>query len=143
MTAPANLNVLRAFEAAARHRSFSAAATELNVTPAAVGHQVRNLESWLGVALFTRATSTSHGLRINNSAAVLQAAMNGQGIALARSVMVKDDLDAGRLIRPLANSGLDCPLTQAYYVVYRAESGDLPKVQAFRDWLLAEAASEV
>lgn len=303
MTTPAHLNALRAFEAAARHQSFSAAATELSVTPAAVGQQVRNLESWLGVALFTRAASgaarlvltdaaraalpdiregferlglglarmkdagmhaeltitvspafaskwllprierfqqaypelnvlldtnsrsvdfqaermdigvrygsgrwpglsavqlmsevifpvcspdypllesgqipvdalprctlihdltmashgdyptwrmwldasgfsyvrNDHGLRINNSAAVLQAAMDGQGLALARSVMVKDDLDAGRLIRPFPDRGLDCTLTQAYYAVYRPESGELPKVQAFRDWLLAEA----
>lgn len=303
MTTPAYLNALRAFDAAARHQSFSAAAVELNVTPAAVGQQVRNLEAWLGIALFTRAGSgsarlvltdaaraalpdiregferlslglarlkdasvhagltitvspafaskwllprierfqqaypdldvlldtnsrsvdfqvervdvgvrygagnwpgltaahlmdevmfpvcapdygllengrlppevlprctlihdhsmanspdyptwrmwldasgypqikTDHGLRINNSAAVLQAAIDGQGLALARSVMVKDDLDAGRLIRPFADKGLDCSLTQAYYVVYRPECGELPKVQAFRDWLLAEA----
>lgn len=303
MATPAYLNALRAFEAAARHQSFSAAAAELNVTPAAVGQQVRNLESWLGIALFTRAASggarlvltdaaraalpdiregferlglglarlkdagvhaeltitvspafaskwllprierfqqaypdlnvlldtnsrsvdfqaeridvgvrygsgswpglsavrlmdevifpvcspnypllksgrlpadalsrctlihdlsmanygdyptwrmwldasgfnhvkSDHGLRINNSAAVLQAAMEGQGLALARSVMVKEDLNAGHLIRPFADKGLDCPLTQAYYVVYRPENGELPKVQAFRDWLLTEA----
>jgi LysR family glycine cleavage system transcriptional activator len=83
---------------------------------------------------------TDHGLRINNSAAVLQATIDGQGLALARSVMVKDDLEAGRLIRPFADKGLDCPLTQAYYVVCRPESGELPKVQAFRDWLLSEVA---
>ncbi|AKJ96558.1 MULTISPECIES: transcriptional regulator GcvA [Pseudomonas] len=303
MTSPAYLNALRAFEAAARHQSFSAAAAELNVTPAAVGQQVRNLESWLGIALFMRSSSGSarlmltdaaraalpdiregfdrlsiglarlkdasvhagltvtvspafaskwllprierfqhayptldvlldtnarsvdfqveqidvgvrygagkwpgltavhlmdevifpvcspdfplleggrlaadalaqctlihdlsmandrdyptwrmwldasgfnqiksdHGLRINNSASVLQAAIDGQGLALARSVMVRDDLAAGRLIRPFADKGLDCPLTQAYYAVYRPECSELPKVQAFRDWLLAEA----
>ncbi|MFR0687821.1 transcriptional regulator GcvA [Enterobacterales bacterium AE_CKDN230030158-1A_HGKHYDSX7] len=303
MTTPAYLNALRAFEAAARHQSFSSAAAELNVTPAAVGQQVRHLESWLGVALFNRAASGSarlqltevaraalpdiregferltlglsrlrdagvnagltiavspafaskwllpriesfqqdypeldvlldtnarsvdfqveridvgvrygrgqwpgltavklmeetifpvcapdfpllkggklstraleratlihdlsmahdadfptwrrwldaagytqvqgsHGLRINNSAAVLQAAMDGQGLALARSVMVRDDLASGRLVRPFADKGLECPLTQAYYVVYRPECAELPKVRAFRDWLLAEA----
>ncbi|HGM5581481.1 TPA: transcriptional regulator GcvA [Pseudomonas putida] len=305
MTTPAYLNALRAFEAAARHQSFSAAAAELNVTPAAVGQQVRNLEAWLGIALFIRAGSGSarlvltdvaraalpdirdgferltvglarlkdasvhaqltvtvspafaskwllprierfqqaypdmdvlldtsarsldfqveridvgvrygagkwpglaavhlmdevmfpvcspdyplledgrltpealsrstlihdqtmardadyptwrmwldasglgwiksdHGLRINNSAAVLQAAMDGQGLALARSVMVRDDLAAGRLIRPFADKGLDCPLTQAYFVVYRPENAGLAKVQAFRDWLLEQARS--
>lgn len=39
------LNQLRAFEAAARHRSFKRAAQELSVTPAAVSHQVRELET--------------------------------------------------------------------------------------------------
>jgi len=297
------LNALRAFEAAARHRSFSAAAAELNVTPAAVGQQVRNLEGWLGLALFHRtvtgaarlvltdqakaalpdiragfmlvsrglarlqdaqigsglavtvspafaskwllprierfqqahptldvlldtnarsvdfltervdigvrygagkwtglvaehlmdevmfpvcapnyplledgrlppnahvrctlihdlsmardpdyptwrrwldvaghtAIKAEHGLRINDSAAVLQAAIDGQGLALARSVMVKDDLETGRLIRPFPNLGLEWPLTQAYYVVYRHECAELGKVQAFRNWLQAEA----
>ncbi|MGQ2993661.1 LysR family transcriptional regulator [Variovorax sp.] len=42
------LNALKAFEAAARHQSFSAAAEELSITPAAVGQLVRSLESWLG-----------------------------------------------------------------------------------------------
>ena len=48
------LNALRAFETAARHLSFTRAAAELNVTPAAVGHQVRALEDLLRVPLFRR-----------------------------------------------------------------------------------------
>ncbi|THF25806.1 transcriptional regulator GcvA [Pseudomonas atacamensis] len=303
MSMPAYLNALRAFEAAARHQSFSAAAAELNVTPAAVGQQVRNLETWLGIPLFSRSgrgtsrlvltevasaalpdirdgferlsvglarlkdasmhagltvtvspafaakwllprierfqnlhpqmdvlldtnsrsvdflveridvgvrygsgqwpglkaihfmdetlfpvcspnypllkngqiadksleactlihdlsmahnpdyptwrrwldasghpdINADHGLRINNSAAVLQAVIEGQGLALARSVMVREDLAAGRLIRPFDDQGLNCPLTQAYFIVYRPECEDLAKIQAFRDWLLAEA----
>jgi LysR family glycine cleavage system transcriptional activator len=50
------LNALRAFEAAGRHLSFSRAAAELNVTPAAVSHQVKALEDLLGVPLFRRMT---------------------------------------------------------------------------------------
>lgn len=50
------LNALRAFEAAARHLSFSKAADELNVTPAAVSHQVKSLEEWAGGPLFRRLT---------------------------------------------------------------------------------------
>ncbi len=49
-----SLNWLRAFEAAARHTSFAKAAEELNVTPAAISQQVKQLEDWLGIALFTR-----------------------------------------------------------------------------------------
>lgn len=48
------LNSLRAFEAAARHSSFTRAAIELNVTPAALGHQVKALEERLGAPLFHR-----------------------------------------------------------------------------------------
>lgn len=48
------LNALRAFEAAARHLSFKAAALELHVTQAAVSHHIRSLEEHLGVALFHR-----------------------------------------------------------------------------------------
>lgn len=48
------LNALRAFEVAARLGGFTGAADELHVTPAAVSHQVKTLESYLGIALFKR-----------------------------------------------------------------------------------------
>ena len=48
------LSALRAFEAAARLKSFSKAAEELNVTPAAISHQIHALEQDLGVQLFRR-----------------------------------------------------------------------------------------
>ncbi len=50
------LNALRAFEAAARHLSFTKAAEELHVTPAAISHQVKALEEQLGLPLFRRLT---------------------------------------------------------------------------------------
>jgi LysR family glycine cleavage system transcriptional activator len=52
---PVHLNALRAFEAAARHSSFVAAAEELSVTPSAISQQVRTLEDYLGIRLFVRA----------------------------------------------------------------------------------------
>ena len=51
-----SLNALRAFEVAARHLSFKAAADELHVSQSAVSHQVKALENYLGVALFDRKT---------------------------------------------------------------------------------------
>lgn len=48
------LNALRAFEAAARLMSFSKAAEELSITPSAISHQIRGLESYLGLRLFRR-----------------------------------------------------------------------------------------
>ncbi len=50
------LNALRAFEAGARHLSFTKAGEELHVTQAAVSHQVKLLEEDLGVTLFRRMT---------------------------------------------------------------------------------------
>ncbi|BDU22208.1 hypothetical protein DYGSA30_36650 [Dyella sp. GSA-30] len=76
-------------------------------------------------------------MKINNSAAVLQAAIEGHGVALARSVMASDDLVAGRLIRLFPKVAFASPL--AYYVIYRAERAALPRLVAFRDWLLGEA----
>ena len=82
--------------------------------------------------------ATGRGMRINNSAAVLQAAIDGHGVALARSVMVRDDLAAGRLVRLFPEITFASPL--AYYIVYRDECSGLAKLMAFRDWLLKEAA---
>jgi LysR family glycine cleavage system transcriptional activator len=48
------LNALKAFEAAARHGSFTLAAAELNVTHAAISRHIRELEGWLGTKLFVR-----------------------------------------------------------------------------------------
>ncbi|MBI0329973.1 transcriptional regulator GcvA [Burkholderia plantarii] len=302
MKTPVFLNALRALEASARHQSFSAAAAELNVTPAAVGQLVRSLEDWLGAPLFHRGTSgrarlvptdtaeralpdlragferlslglnrlregttagvltvavspafaakwllprierfhaqcpetdirldtnlkpvdfvvhgidigvrygrgswaglvaeklmdeqvfpvaspgwlakhgalasprelagkplihdlsvdthagfaswqawlehagvgqvaARRGMQVNNSAAVLQAAIDGHGIALARSVMAADDVAAGRLV-PLFPE-IRHASALAYYVVYRADCATLPKLAKFREWLMREAA---
>ncbi len=81
---------------------------------------------------------TRRGLRINNSAAVLQAAIDGQGVALARSILVRDDLASGRLVRLFPEIEFESAL--AYYVVYRPECAAAPKLVAFRDWLAGEAS---
>jgi LysR family transcriptional regulator, glycine cleavage system transcriptional activator len=61
------LNALRVFEAAGRHLSFTRAAEELNVTQAAVSHQIKSLEAWLRTPLFKRLNRalmlTEHGQR--------------------------------------------------------------------------------
>lgn len=60
------LNALRVYDAAARHLSFTKAADELAVTPAAVGQQIRALEDMLGVVLFRR---TAKGLELTEEGA--------------------------------------------------------------------------
>ena len=94
-------------------------------------------DAWLQTAGVTDVTTT-RGMKINNSAAVLQAAIDGHGVALARSVMAHDDLATGRLVRLFPEITFASPL--AYFVVYRAECSSLPRLVAFRDWLLKEAA---
>ena len=93
-------------------------------------------EAWLRNAGVTD-TAVTRGMKINNSAAILQAAAEGRGVALARSVMARDDLAAGRLVRLFPDVTFVSAL--AYYMVYRPESAVLPKLTAFRDWLLGEA----
>ena len=62
------LSALRAFESAARHMSFSKAATELHVTPAAISHQIHALEEDLGIRLFHR---MNRSIELTASAKVL------------------------------------------------------------------------
>lgn len=64
------LNAIRAFEATARHLSFSAAGEELHVTHPAISHQIRRLEEWLGVALFHR---DARKVRLTDAGLALQA----------------------------------------------------------------------
>lgn len=80
----------------------------------------------------------ARGMQVNNSAAVLQATIDGHGIALARSVMAHDDIAAGRLVRLFPELTVASEL--GYYIVYRAECAPIQKVQAFREWLAEEAS---
>lgn len=95
-------------------------------------------DTWLERAGVTHVSAT-RGMKINNSAAVLQAAIDGRGIALGSDVMARDDLASGHLVRLFPEITLTSPL--AYYVVYRTEYAGLPRLVAFRNWLLKEAAA--
>lgn len=77
------------------------------------------------------------GLRFNSTVLAIQAAVDGQGVALGRSVAVMEDLAAGRLIRPVEGSQ---PTRCGYHVLYAPGATVHAKVQAVRDWLFAEAA---
>ena len=59
---------LRTLEAAGRHLNFTRAADELGLTPAAVSHQIKEIEDQFGVELFTR---TSRTMRLTEAGAVL------------------------------------------------------------------------
>src|SRR3546814_9275688 len=70
---------------------------------------------------------------------VLQAAIDGLGVALGRSVLVADDLAAGRLVKPFP---LELPTSAAYHIACPEGTQDRPKVKAFRDWVMSEVARD-
>lgn len=93
MFASLPVTALRAFEAAARLRSFKAAAAELAVTPTAVSHQIKALERHAGVALFDR---VPQGVRLTDAGARLFASAHGALLDIAQT------LDA---LRPASAAG--------------------------------------
>jgi len=81
----------------------------------------------------------SRGPVLSEASMALDAAVDGQGVALARSALAAWDLIAGRLVRPFE---LALPLTYAYWIVCPKATANLPKIVTFRDWLLTEAAED-
>jgi LysR family glycine cleavage system transcriptional activator len=92
------LNALRAFEATARHLSFSKAAEELHVTPAALSHQIRGLEDLLGLKLFVR---RPRSIELTEAARLIQP---GIRTAFESMRVAIDQLDQGRKDRVLVVS---------------------------------------
>jgi len=79
------------------------------------------------------------GVTLNQASMAIDAAIAGQGIALARTALAVRDLLAERLVRPFAES-VEAPF--AYWVVCPASTADLPKISIFREWLLREAETD-
>ncbi len=80
----------------------------------------------------------TRGPRFNQSSLVIEAAVGGRGVALAKRALAQDDLDAGRLVAPMPDS---TAVDFAYSVVHPKLKGRLPQVKAFIGWLQTEAAS--
>jgi len=81
-----------------------------------------------------------HGPVLNRASMVIDAAINGQGIALARTTLAAWDLINGRLVRPFAEA---LRLSKTYWIVCPKATSNVPKIVTFRDWLLAEAAQDL
>lgn len=79
---------------------------------------------------------TGAGLTFDDAGLVLQAAIDGQGVALGRLTLAADDLRAGRLVRPFE---AELPNDYSYWLVYPRLTLERPEAVAFRNWLLAEA----
>ncbi len=90
---------------------------------------------WLRAA-GVRGVDARRGPRFSNAVLALQAALDGQGVALALRPLVAGDLAAGRLVVPFA---LSVPSPYAYFLVMPEAVARRPAVAAFRDWLLAAA----
>jgi LysR family glycine cleavage system transcriptional activator len=79
------------------------------------------------------------GIVFNQASMAIDAAVDGQGVALARSALAAGDLLSGRLVRPFALS-LEAPY--AYWIVCPRPTAELPKILVFRNWLLKEAEED-
>ena len=110
------LNALRVFDAAARHLSFTRAADELAVTPAAVGQQIRALEDVLGVVLFRR---TSKGLELTDEAR--------QGLDPLRDGFLKFEESVQAMQAGQASSSYTIAVPREFYAQWLA-----PRLAAFR-----------
>lgn len=80
------------------------------------------------------------GLQINGSASAIQAAIAGAGVAIGRTVLVRDDLASGRLVRPFGSSIDSGP---AYHLVWKAGALLSAPALAFREWLVAECKADL
>jgi LysR family glycine cleavage system transcriptional activator len=93
---------------------------------------------WLGKA-GVEGVDLKRGIVFNQASMAIDAAVDGQGIALARSALAAADLLSGRLVRPFTD-WLEAPY--AYWIVCPHSTAELPKISTFRDWLLKEAEDD-
>src|SRR6516164_8015567 len=98
----------------------------------------RDWSRWLVAAGHT-GEGLLHGPILNHASMLIDAAIDGQGIALARTTLAAFDLLAGRLVRPFRPA---IPLRNTYWIVCPKATRLLPKIVAFRDWLFEEVAAD-
>ncbi|HEX2115501.1 MAG TPA: transcriptional regulator GcvA [Alphaproteobacteria bacterium] len=98
-----------------------------------------NWSKWLEAAGVPNA-DVSHGPVLNRASMAIDAAVDGQGVALARTSLAAWDLINGRLVRPFP---IALRLSKMYWIVCPKATAALPKIAIFREWLLAEAAEDM
>ena len=77
---------------------------------------------------------------LNRASMLIDAAIDGQGIALARTALAAWDLINGRLVRPI---DVTLRMANTYWIVCPKAASSVPKIATLRKWLLAEAAEDV
>ena len=98
----------------------------------------RHWMKWLEAA-GVASNGLERGPIYNQAHMAIDAAIDGQGVALARTALAAWDLASGRLLRPFP---LALKAPYGYWIVCPKTTADLPKIKTFRDWLLAEAAAD-
>jgi len=98
----------------------------------------KNWSRWFDAAGVT-ATAVP-GPVLNRASMLIDAAVDGQGIALARTTLAAWDLINGRLVKPI---DVSLRLSNTYWIVGPKATSALPKIKVFREWLLAEAADDM
>jgi LysR family glycine cleavage system transcriptional activator len=93
---------------------------------------------WLRAAE-VRDVDPEPGCVFTDASLMLQAAVDGHGVALGRRSLVRRELAARRLCRPFA---LAIPTERAHYLVSSQHAAALPRVEAFRQWIFAEVARD-
>ncbi|RWF69227.1 MAG: LysR family transcriptional regulator [Mesorhizobium sp.] len=95
-------------------------------------------QEWFALAgLPAEELASRPGTSMGAQAYEANAAMAGQGVAIVTSALFKNELADGRLIQPFDLVGDD---GHAYWLVYPTARRNVPKIRAFRDWILAEIA---
>jgi LysR family glycine cleavage system transcriptional activator len=81
----------------------------------------------------------AHGPALNRASMLVDAAVDGQGVALARTALAAWDIIKGRLVRPV---DVSLTMSNTYWIVCPKVASSVPKIVTFRNWLLAEAAED-
>lgn len=113
--------------------------TLIHVDWQALGETWPTWQMWMQAAGVTDVEPT-RGIHFGHGMMAIQAAIDGQGVALGDASLAHADLAAGRLVRPF-DLTLKAPPQFAYWIVTPPHTAERPLVQAFRDWLMAEAAA--
>jgi LysR family glycine cleavage system transcriptional activator len=96
-----------------------------------------NWGRWFEAAGVT--TQAMPGPVLNRASMLIDAAIDGQGVALARTALVAWDIIHGRLVRPV---DVSLAMSNTYWIVYPKVNSKVAKIAAFREWLLAEASDD-
>ncbi|CAH0447622.1 Glycine cleavage system transcriptional activator [Ralstonia syzygii subsp. syzygii] len=93
-------------------------------------------QQWLD-EVGVRQIDTARGPAFSEALMVMQAAIDGQGVALGQGLLVEYDIAAGRLVRPLAT---EASLRLSYYLIHPHQAAENPGFALFRQWLIDEVA---
>jgi LysR family glycine cleavage system transcriptional activator len=97
----------------------------------------KNWARWFDAAGI--AAPVTQGPVLNRASMLIDAAVDGQGVALARTALAAWDLINGRLVKPI---DVSLRMSNTYWIVCPKVTSGVPKIAMFRNWLLAEAADD-